>query len=195
MALLTKNSKQVGSPSGGQRLVVPPRYEPNMARPEVGGESLIRSRACETQLIRFQPLITLMGPGNAVPNELAAWEQAIQPFVGWIDGAGITEVQFKVEIFRIANANLIIESSPFVEEDPAQWDGVATWTSISPPDTLQPIVTAVSTSDDTAYGTPFSRYIRWRVSAVNANNWEICFRIKALIGASFAQYREQPRVV
>ena len=194
MALLTKNSKLVGSPSEGQRLVVTPRYEPTMSRPEAGGESLTRARACETQLIRFQPLITLMGPGHATPAHLAAWEQAIQPFAGWIDGIGITEVQFKVEIFRLANADLILESSPFVEEDPAQWVGIANWAS-PPASPLQSIVNTVSTSVEPAYGSPFSRYIRWRVTAVDANDWEICFRIKALIGSSFAQYREQPRVV
>ena len=180
MDLRRQNRRVAGAPWLGQGRVVAPRRE--FAGP--GGAAPLT----EPQLIRFQPLVTLMGTASS--STCAEYDQAIQHFGAWFDGGGVSEVQFKVELFRLNNAVLYLESSPFIEEDPAQWVELTHWNT--PPAGHAIFVdTAVSSSEE--YGLPFSRYIRWRVAG--SSDWEICFRIKALIGASFTQFREQPRVV
>jgi hypothetical protein len=136
----------------------------------------------------FQTLVTIKGAA-------AAGCVAIQPFSGWFDGQNVTEVHFKVEILKLTTGGqLVLESSPFVEEDPAQWVALKTWTSR--PGGGFEIVTAVSSSGEQAYGYPFSRYIRWRAAYASGQSpWVVCFRITALTGASFTQWAETPRLV
>jgi len=142
------------------------------------------------QVFMFQPMVTLMGTDTDV-------SQAVQPFRGWFDGQNAEMVQFRIEILWCDNAELILESSPFPEEDPNEWSEVQSFVAYTVPSTGGfVIVTAVSDSDSTAAGLKFSRYIRWRVcKGSSAANWAICFRIKGVVGTSFTQKVETPRLV
>lgn len=140
----------------------------------------------QSRLIRFQPLITVVVPTSSAPEG-----SAIQQFSGWFDGANVNEIHFKVEVLQATGPKLYLESAPTIDADFDQWDEVASWTvPISSPGFA--VVTAVSSSDATGYGAAFSRYIRWRV-ADSAGS--VCFRITAIVGASFTQLREAPRMV
>lgn len=174
---------------GGRRIAMPNR--PGITPPSglvVPGQP---------RLIRFQPLITVM-----VPDSTAAEASAIQPFSGWFDGADITEVHFKVEVLQTVTVKLVLESAPTIDPDVDQWDELASWTAptTNPPEPDYDILTAVSSSEfDGAGSAPvfrssFSRYVRWRVEK-NGAAGRVCFRIQALLGSSFTQFAEQPRVV
>ena len=164
--------------------VAPAGHGPNVGAPRVNS-------VAEPRLIRFQPLLTIMGKGATLP----AVNFEIQPYSGWIDAVGITTLQFRVEIWKLAAAKLILESSLFPEEDPEQWVEIKSW--VAAPDPLE-IVTAASDSKQYVQATidrVFSRYIRWRVMSTGENDWVICFRIMALAGASFTSWTEKPRMV
>jgi hypothetical protein len=132
----------------------------------------------------FQPMLAALGVQAAA---------AIQPFNDWFDGLNVNMVQFKVEILAIGNAKLILESSPFAEEDASCWEELAAFTA-RPTDGFE-IVTAVSDSTSSQAGKQFSRYIRWRIVNNSTGAWKICFRIKAVLGSTFTQTAEVPRRV
>jgi len=140
------------------------------------------------RVFMYQPTITLKG---------AAGSSVIMPFASWFDGLGVTLVQFKLEILRIIanDTALSLETSPFIETPPEKWVSIGHWEAGLGSNPFV-IVTAVSDSASAAYGALFSRYIRWRVySPPPGATWEICFRIKAMVGASFTQWPEVPRLV
>jgi hypothetical protein len=181
MDLMRRNGNWTPPPQpsrGG--IVVPPRNIVPPAGPAAMGQA---------RLIRFQPLITVMVPDSTAPEA-----SAIQQFSAWFDGASVSEIHFKVEVLQLLDAKLILESAPTIDADVDQWDSVHIWTA---PTTSTPgydVVTAVSSSAAPATLEAFSRYIRWRVEA-NGADGRVCFRIKAIVGASFTQYAEKPRVV
>jgi len=127
-----------------------------------------------------------------VPTGTAPEGSAIQPFSGWFDGASVNEIHFKVEVLQATTTTLYLESAPTIDADFDQWKEVDSWTAAISSPGIE-IVTAVSSSVRTAYGKDFTRYIRWRVGGGTAGS--VCFRIKAIVGASFTQYKEAPRVV
>jgi len=138
-------------------------------------------------VIPFQPLITIMGTGSD------AADQATQEFSRWFDGLNVSQVQFKVEIVELFNANLILESCATIDQEPHAWQELLAAVAI-PTDGFE-IVTALSTDSSPQYGVQFSRYIRWRATYVAGTPWHLCFRIKALVGDSFTQWPETPRIV
>jgi len=135
----------------------------------------------------FQPVITVCGVGSAA---------AIQPYGAWFDGQDVTAIRFKVQILSITpnDTKLVLESSPVPEAIPADWDEIVSWVTKPATDGIE-IVAAVSDSGAASSGKQFSRYIRWRVCSPTSNAWEICFRIQAMLGDSFTQWPEFPRVV
>ncbi len=153
----------------------------------------ITATPAQPRLIDFQPLTTIMVPGSA---DIVPEACAIQPFSGWFDGAGITEVHFKVEVLQADDATVHLESSPVIDADVDQWVGVRSWDApISTPG--YEIIRVISSSGDIGAGLyRFSRYIRWRVArTAGGTAGHTCFRIKAIVGASFTQWAEKPRVV
>jgi len=138
------------------------------------------------RVFMFQNLVTIKGTDDPA-------SVALQPFGGWFDGKDVDMVQFKVEILWCSRANLVLESSPHPEEATDQWSLVEDWTA-STGGTFE-IVTAVSDSGALAAGKQFSRYIRWRACGQEGYAWAICFRIKAVVGSTFTQFAEIPRVV
>jgi len=147
--------------------------------------------AVQPRLITFQPLVTVFGVGMAPP----AFNMEVQPYSDWLDALGVTTLQFKVEVWKLDYAKLILESSMFPEEDIEQWEEIKSWTTA--PDPLE-IVTAASDSKQyiqAGIDRVFSRYVRWRVTSTGNDPWEACFRVKALAGASFTSWPEKPRLV
>ena len=179
---LTKRSQIWTSPAQPSRGLV--------ARPHssYSGPQQASSGPAQPYLINFQPLTTVVVPASTAPAG-----SAIQPFSAWFDGANVNEIHFKVEVLQAAGApTLYLESAPTIDADFDQWKTIASWSlPISSPGFE--IVTAVSSSDASGYGAEFTRYIRWRVGGGTAGS--VCFRIKAIVGASFTQYKEAPRVV
>jgi len=141
------------------------------------------------RIIRFQPLITVVGDGNA-----GTWET--QPFDRWLDAGRVTMMQFQVEIIKILQAKLVLESSLFPEGEPGDWLAIKSWVLAPTPN--PEMLVAASDSQDFKQGTDqrlFSRFIRWRVGPADSTDWEICFRIRAMAGAYFRNWPESPRVV
>jgi hypothetical protein len=153
---------------------------------QVGG--VVSSATGGRGVFVFQPLITIKGDNNSTGT-------AILPFGGWFDGKDVEMAQFRVEILWCSHAKLVLESSPFPEEAVEQWGIMQEWTAI--PSGGFEIVTAVSDSSSTSAGKQFSRYIRWRamMDTASAGEWEVCFRIKAVVGSTFTQAAETPRIV
>jgi len=78
---------------------------------------------------------------------------------------------FKVDMTWVTNATLVLESAPSREGPWAQSLALDASTS----------TTYVLSSE--GGGTPFSRFIRWRVDGDAVYAWEICFQILVISGA------------
>jgi hypothetical protein len=161
-----------------------PSIPSRMPRARQSARPMVRT---DSRLLIFQPIVTVTGTGND-PSD-----QAAQAFDRWFDGLEVDLVRFKVSIYELSNAVLTLESSPTIEAEPHAWRTVRDFTTV-PSDGFD-VVTAVSSSGVSAYGAQFSRYIRWRITYNSTAAWHACFAIHALVGESFTEWPQQPRIV
>ena len=116
-----------------------------------------------TQRYRFQPWLTLAAPGGT--------DDIIQPCRHWLDGVSESSYNFKVDVTYVTNATLVIESAPSREGPWAQSQTLSAVTS-----------TMIALSSEGG-GTPFSRFLRWRIDGDAVSAWEICFQLLVTSGA------------